>query len=327
MTKIKSDKDTSCPDKDYTYLKEILVERQAHIRQATAVRSKRRFNKWLSSHYPELAKKVLPENCNTGVDATKLLNLLDLPVSSHCKTCGEEIPVEPSFRLRLFCSRFCMQTNPNTKEKRKITNIQNTGYQNPSQDPKIKEKKTATYLKKTGGVYDHPLRDPKVLAEAKKRYKVKTGYESPNQNPDVMYRQQKAAKTIRPFVDKHGTTHWCRGYEPVVLNLLDQMKDVKTITTKSGTGLLPVIRYRKGDRNSIYHPDIGVEMRDGRIFVIEVKSEWTLWRYEENNLLKFQAAEQIAKRQNLTFCLAVVCMKTRTVTWSTKKGIKEVTNF
>ncbi len=75
---------------------------------------------------------------------------------------------------------FCMQCG---YEKRKRTNLEKTGYENPAQNPEVQEKMKTTYLERTG--YENASQNPEVLEKRKVAYFEKTGYENPMQNPKV----------------------------------------------------------------------------------------------------------------------------------------------
>jgi len=86
------------------------------------------------------------------------------------------------------------------KAKRaKETYKNKTGYDNPSQNPEIKNKKQETCLKNTG--YKTPLECPDILNKMHVDYYNKTGYKIPAQNPAI------AKKMSNTYYNKTGYTN------------------------------------------------------------------------------------------------------------------------
>ena len=139
------------------------------------------------------------------------------------------------------------------------------------------------------------------------------------QNPEVFSKMKRSSFGCKTFVSCTGEIHECQGYEPIVLEFLDVNSKVLRFTTVSNSELLPTIEYsnpRKNGKRPEYYPDIGVELVDGRRLIIEVKSEYHLWREEEINRKKFRAASAFCRNQpNSIFLLAVVQDRTHEITW------------
>jgi hypothetical protein len=176
-----------------------------------------------------------------------------------------------------------------------------TGFKNAFQDVEnIKEKR----FKKTGcyGPWGE---------QTKARYRDKTGYDYPYQNPEILEKALSKSKSssllreTRPVDPSKlvGNTRSVLGYEPFVINDLTQSRSVKRILVGSK---IPGIQYTdtKGSTRT-YHPDLSFRSK-GVDVIVEVKSTYTLSLHLEDNLRKFMAA---CEHNNGKFLLAVVSGK------------------
>ena len=80
--------------------------------------------------------------------------------------------------------------NPKVVEKRKKTYFEKTGYTNPAYNPTTIEKSKATNLRKRG--VEYAMQDPLVKNKASETYFKKTGYTNPSKNPKVKKQKQKS---------------------------------------------------------------------------------------------------------------------------------------
>jgi len=101
---------------------------------------------------------------------------------NKCVKCGKDVRFI-SFKngYNKFCSYKCSANSTEVQNKRKETSLKNSGFENPSQDPKVKEKKKQTCLEKSG--YEYPGQNPVNKEKSKQTCLEKSGYEYPGQNP------------------------------------------------------------------------------------------------------------------------------------------------
>ena len=224
------------------------------------------------------------------------------------------------------------------QELKSSNSLKRTGFSHNSKDPIIKEKKRLTSQRRNGTNHwfltktfrkqvkktcqlkygtDHSSQAEAVKAKFRQTNIERRGVSHPMQDPEVLERTQRSAHKLKLVTLPSGEAHSCRGYEPEVLKFLDSHPLVGEITTKVNTYLLPTVDYRKASGKwGRYYPDIGVQLKDGRHLIIEVKSFYTLWNWEGLNRLKFAAATRLARTlERCTFWLAVYDPKSRTIDW------------
>lgn len=283
----------------------------------------------IKSKYPELYLKIRRDR--TGIDLLRLYREVGLPTEGTCAVCGEKTGIPRwSMKPKELCSRVCFSLGQRLfNERRRRTSLANygvehpckseevrlcqkntlklrTGYESPMQNPRTKLKASETYRFKTG--YKNPLQNPEVRLLMQSNYKVKTGYDHPLHNPAVMEKFLRSSLQVKNFTSKKGKNISYQGYEGRVLVFLESHPLVKEITTSTDRKTFPSIPYNLNGRPRVYYPDIGVELKDGRRLVIEVKSEYTLEGSEvikKVNRAKFRAASRKCKALGLAFWLAV----------------------
>lgn len=255
--------------------------------------------------YPELWEKIKRPsrtafntwNHRRFFDATKLFKELELPYEGQCKGCGATVKINDGrgagLKLPEHCSSTCSNNSHTVQAKKRQTHLEKSGYEFALQNPESRQKLRQTMM-------------------------LRHGVENPMQSPELAIKQQKSALVLKTFTARNGEKHLCRGFEPYVLAYLDNHPLVKRFTTKVGSELLPTVAYIKpSGKKSVYSPDIGVLLKDGRQLVIEVKSGHTLWEYEKLNRAKFKAASHLLP----AFWLVVVNEKARKMDWRNQKGI------
>ncbi len=84
--------------------------------------------------------------------------------------------------------------NENIIKKRKETSLKNTGYDNPSKNPLIKEKKKNTYLKNTNGEFDNPMKNPEIQNKSKETCNEKYGKSNPMKVEQFVEKQRNTLK-------------------------------------------------------------------------------------------------------------------------------------
>lgn len=111
------------------------------------------------------------------------------------------------------------------------------------------------------------------------------GVEFPMQNNNSFNKQQKNAKTLRPYMFNSGVSVMVRGYEPKALKCLEENNYTEPDLIVD-LKLMPKIWYMQDNIKHRYYPDIYVPTEN---LIIEVKSTFTYNRQLEKNLLKRQA--------------------------------------
>lgn len=144
--------------------------------------------------------------------------------------------------------------------------------------------------------------------ETKRKYKEKTGFDYPFQNPEILEKALSKAKSSSLKRDTkeldtsklRGNPRSVLGYEPMVINDLSESKSVDALLIGSEVDGIPYTDSTRKRRT--YHPDMVVVAKSGD-WVIEVKSTYTLSQDMDRNLRKFRAARRASGDR---FILAVV---------------------
>lgn len=120
-------------------------------------------------------------------------NMIHLP---KCE-CGNVVKfVDMQRGYRKFCSRRCMLDSPVVKNKRKLTNIDKWGVDNPSKNKNIREKIEETNKKKFGERY--PLMSKDVLEKTKGEFLLKWGVDNPSKVESIRL------KAMQTNVERYG---------------------------------------------------------------------------------------------------------------------------
>lgn len=253
----------------------------------------------------------------------------------RCKLCGDlKAPYLGRGTWQTYCSGKCAKNDPEKQLEFCTEMIRRYGMPYSSQVPELRAKAVEAWEGNSCPVKIPSVRKKMIETSNRlnggmgfrskaiqKSYKDKTGYSNPSKNPEVESKKNRTSKQRRKFVSRTGDVHWCRGYEPFVLDFVDTHSNVECYTTKTGTELLPTIEYSWADGTKhTYHPDIGLKLKSGRHVIIEVKSVHTLFQHEEVNRRKFKAASKAcAIRPGWVFWLAIYHPKTKTITWHQKR--------
>ena len=94
----------------------------------------------------------------------------------NCSECGKRFKIANPFKPAKTCSTTCAwkSTAESTmKKKRKTTNLERYGVENPSQNAVVKAKKTATNLRRRG--VENPSQDPEVQTRRTKTFQERYG--------------------------------------------------------------------------------------------------------------------------------------------------------
>lgn len=237
--------------------------------------------------------------------------------SNACSVCSNAT----SSLNRRCCSKTCSDLDTRRKEKFKNTCLSRYGVTAPMKSSKVVAKYNSNYKAKTG--YNWPLSSPEAHAKAGKTSVSKYGfirgsmsaevkaasretclkrYGVPfaTQNPDVQDRIRKARFKDKIFVEPSGKVHsFLQGYEPAVLKWLTD-RGVTNVLSKVTE--VPRIPYGNG---KYYFPDAYFISPDGKKYLLEVKSTYTLTCDWAKNLQKFKAANLWCKNNGCTFLLSV----------------------
>jgi hypothetical protein len=98
--------------------------------------------------------------------------------------CGEKVKfIDMKSGFREFCSRKCMYTSSKLKEKRKITNLEKWGVDNPSKSKEIKERVIETNKNKFGTEW--ATQNDSIKEKTKKTNLEKWGVDNPMKLPQI----------------------------------------------------------------------------------------------------------------------------------------------
>lgn len=319
--------DTSCPAK---YLK-----LRAKILQAIEARQpagRRSLIRHLKLHYPKLWKSVSDSIPPCALRIEELFAILDLPVQEPCKGgCGKILSIKSGagsggLSPKAHCSSRCAAKDSQVVQRKRDSYRGRTGHDHNMQHPEGLLSWQKSYQEKTG--YTNPGQNPTVIAKIESSFLKRFGHRHYMQNPIEFNKVRSSKYRIKSYTLRNGTSLYCQGYEPVVLSHIEGMESIRSITTTSGTPLLPCFSYQDPrGKHRVYNPDIGLRLTDGRRFIIEVKGPYTLDGKDsiaEVNRLKFQAAERWCSRRNgAKFVLAYIGGRNGKIQWITKEGTTE----
>lgn len=236
-------------------------------------------------------------------------------LSEHPKCyCGKETKFE-GFRkgYRKYCSRKCMNADPEKKEAVRTTNIKkyggpapfsspdvvakaeqtwlkNFGYSNPSKNPEMKHRAEQTYIKKYGGIGE-----ASDICREKRRQTMlrKYGVEHSHQCPEIL------AKVMKTNMERYGVSNPCllnpatakpSQYELIIRNWLDELgveyivNDRSIITPKELDIYIPSKHIAIEVNGCYWHSDIEKpikyhvnkfkDCRDKNIQLIQIWEDW-----------------------------------------------------
>lgn len=305
------DNSINCP-RQYLKLRAKLAECiQLSIVPGRVVKFKRGLSLHLRSHYLDLFQQVeivQPGNhgCKT-FDLPKLIQLLGLPYTGECQTCGGPTEYSPKYYgPPKFCSNSCIGMSPEVRLKKANTSILHFGVEHPLQSVELRKRSRENYKKKHG--VDHPMKTAAGKAHYKLTLLRKFGVENVMQRPEVFEKAKHSHRRRKTFRSANGLDFVCQGYEPQVIDFLDKHPNVKRFTTR--TPGMPVVPYKFKGMARRYFPDIFVRLKDGRKLVVEVKSNYTIGLDKTDvlamNLKKFKAAHKFCKDNGAYFWIALV---------------------
>lgn len=143
------------------------------------------------------------------------------------------------------------------------------------------------------------------------KYKEEHGVRHCMQRSDVFEKMVVSSyltKTAKSDAKIVGRSDIFQGYELSVVE--EPQRDDAVEFIRTGVNVPKAWYYHNGEECA-YEPDLGVQSKSGYRCVVEVKSDWTLFKRDDNtwrvNYLKFRAAD---KRFNGQFFLAVPVKKT-----------------
>lgn len=147
-----------------------------------------------------------------------------------------------------------------------------------------RDKALKTMIKKYGC---HSSQSPKIKEKIKQNCLKKYGVEYPSQNPEVYKAMFKKCVKYKIFKWKDGTEVNVQGNEPIILSELEKKgytsKEVLTDVTD-----MPPLWYEYKNKKRRYYPDIYIPKEN---LIIEVKSQYTLEKQFEKNMMKFKAVK------------------------------------
>ena len=207
--------------------------------------------------------------------------------------------------------------SPCRRKKAQETSKKKFGVANASSCEQVKAKRRETNLRNSG--YEHNFSNPEVRERAKDTCEEKYGYREAGAIHSLTSRYDR-----KEWVDKNGTVHYVQGFEPYVLDYLNQREDVVKIVTDPRK--VPHIKYKYRGKTRTYIPDIVFKLASGNWHVIEVKSTYTLADQLRRNLQKFKAAIKFVLRNNKTqtFWLAVYDRVSKEIDFIKSPNSKEI---
>lgn len=184
--------------------------------------------------------------------------------------------------------------------KRKATMIERCGAEHNMQSPEGKKRHAATCIARYG--VRSPLHSKSIRRKGEQTRLSRYGVRFQLQHPESFAKQQRARyKHQTVIVD--GVTHSVQGWEAKAIENLLARRVLSSIVTNRSS--MPRIAYRKGTKQAYYFPDFRFKHTDGRKFLVEVKSDYTLKAALKINLLKFKAANLWCGQHGYEFILAV----------------------
>ena len=267
-------------------------------------------------HYPEFLEYLNTKYPNLTNFQEKLYweanNLTEFPTCY----CGAPVVFQGFTKgYRQYCSRKCMNSDPNKKEAVRATNMKKYGgpapcsskevfakmestlsrrygYRNALQVPSIKEKVFGTIVKRYGGI---GAASP-VLAEKQKQTTLERyGVEYSHQCPEIL------AKVHATFMEKYGTTNPCllhpasaapSSQELIIRSWLDEWgiayitNDRSVIPPKELDIYIPALNvaiecngcywHSDMEKPKDYHTKKFVECRDKGIQLIQIWEDWMI---------------------------------------------------
>jgi very-short-patch-repair endonuclease len=106
--------------------------------------------------------------------------LSDLKERPKCKICGKELEYDkPSIGYGIYCSRKCMNSDPDVVAKRSATNVEKYGSTCSLNNPEVKKKAVATWERELG--VSHPFQSEAFKEKSKKTMQERHGYDNPGQ--------------------------------------------------------------------------------------------------------------------------------------------------
>jgi len=148
----------------------------------------------------------------------------------------------------------------NNSEQNKITCFEKYGETNPMKVQEIKENFFKKYKEKTG--YDTPFNNPKVIEKRKENYYNKTGYYYNSQNPEV-HKKQMCCRYTAPN-GKNYDSSWEYKFEQYLIESKIQYEYQPNITFKW-------IDFEGIERT--YLPDFKLIYPDGKVEIVEIKGD------------------------------------------------------
>lgn len=185
--------------------------------------------------------------------------------------------------LKRYGVEYALQSKE-VQEKRIKTLLQIYGYDNISKVQEIKDKKIKTFMSIYG--FDHPLKSPKIQNKIKETNLVRYGVENPMQNADIFIKNNNSDKMSYNYTFPSNDVIRIQGYEKYALDILLETNNESNIITDQND--MPEIWYDVYGNYKRYYPDIYLK-NDNKI--IEVKSQYTLYRDIYKNLNKKKACE------------------------------------
>lgn len=185
--------------------------------------------------------------------------------------------------------------NKDVIAKRKQTNLLKYGVEYPSQNQEIKNKVRQTCLDRFG--VEYPLQSEEVKSRSKHTSLQKYGYEHYQHNKIASENASKKAYKLKTFITPSGKEIMCQGYEPFALDYLLNCLNIEEKDVITSRKNVPDIWYTdKNNKKHRHYVDIFIPTEN---LCIEVKSDWTIKKKQDNVYLKQQAAKDLGYKYEI----------------------------
>ena len=150
------------------------------------LRLKKTLKSWVKKNKPSLYNYIISYEINIkDIKWAQLLwhslnDIKDVP-KCYCNKPVKFISARKGYMQ--FCSKKCMSNSNEIKERKKATNIEKYGVENPSMSKEIRQKIEETNIKKFGTRY--PLMNSEIKEKSKNYFLLEYGVENPSMNKEI----------------------------------------------------------------------------------------------------------------------------------------------
>lgn len=229
---------------------------------------------------PDIAKKQvesMKETCLKKYNVSSVLKLESVREKSKI-TIKEKYGVDHPMKNKQIQQKAFKNAQTTLQEKHGVTN--------PMLVDGSMEKRITTTLEKYG--FEYSFQCPTCKEKSKETMLERYGVEHSILIPGNMEKVQSKQFSSKQYCWSTGEISQVQGYEPIVLSELEEkgytFADVKTSPID-----MPIIKYFYRNKWRRYIPDIFIPFENR---IIEVKSEYTLTKEWDKNMLKFKAVKE-----------------------------------